>query len=165
MASVYSSQSLWASGRCINQSKTSKGLVRGAGVSRFPLGQGGSGARLRGSLRQADPSSLRGRGRAIEGEGTAAEGSLPADPRSGCSQKFADCFQINFEVFAFLLASLRSARRVSPALLGSETRGTIFSGRSVEEEKKLTVQGAASGLWKRGQPGRGRWLRGAGPRV
>lgn len=36
----------------------------------------------------------------------------------------------------------------------SEPRRTVFAGRSVEERKKLTVEGATSGFWKGGQPGR-----------
>lgn len=99
------------------------------------------------------------RGRARQLRGAFRQTRVPA-----AAQKFAGCFQINFEgtgVLAFLPATSSSADRLPPALLGSflrasETRRTILAGRSVEEaSKQLSVDGALRGFWDWGKPGRG----------
>lgn len=99
------------------------------------------------------------RGRARQLRGAFRQTRVPA-----AAQKFAGCFQINFEgagVLAFLPATSSSADRLPPALLGSflrasETRRTILAGRSLEEaSKQLSVDGALGGFWDGGKPGRG----------
>lgn len=98
---------------------------------------------------------------ADRGKGTKARGAFRPPGFPAAAQKFAGCFQVNFEgaeVFAFLLEK-RPPRFPGSSLVGfalsSETRGTILSGRLVEVKKKLTLEGAVRGFWGGGKPGRG----------
>lgn len=103
--------------------------------------------------------------------GTGATGAFRPPRVPAADQKFAGCFQINFEG-AGVSASLPQKRwSPFPALGGSvlrssETRRNSPSGRSVEEVKKRrTVEGAVRGFWGGGDPGGRRSLGEAGPRA